>query len=126
MTYVAQRFNDMGRPAWIAATLVAFWFWWPIGLALLVYKAFTRDRAAGQWQFPAQIKGMGRSFGFTATSGNRAFDEYRTETLHRLEEEQKEFVEYLDRLRQARDKAEFDQFMADRRRPVRTDETQHA
>ena len=44
------------------------------------------------------------------------FDEYRAETLRRLEEEQREFVEYLDRLRQAKDKAEFDQFMADRRR----------
>ena len=33
-----------------------------------------------------------------------------------LEEEQrKEFVEYLERLRQAKDKQEFDQFMADRR-----------
>ncbi len=50
-------------------------------------------------------------------SSNRAFDEYRAETLRRLEEEQKEFVEYLERLRQARDKAEFDQFMADRRSP---------
>jgi hypothetical protein len=48
-------------------------------------------------------------------SGNRAFDEYRTETLNRLEEEQREFMEFLDRLRHAKDKAEFDQFMADRR-----------
>ena len=32
-------------------------------------------------------------------SGNAAFDEYRAETLRRLEEEQREFVEYLERLR---------------------------
>ena len=51
-----------------------------------------------------------------ASSGNRAFDEYRDETLRRLEEEQREFKEFLDRLRHAKDKAEFDQFMADRRR----------
>ncbi len=50
------------------------------------------------------------------SSGNRAFDEYRAETLRRLEEEQKEFVDYLERLRQAKDKSEFDQFMAERRR----------
>ena len=50
-------------------------------------------------------------------SGNRAFDEYREETLRRLEEEQREFRDFLDRLRQAKDKAEFDQFMAERRRP---------
>jgi hypothetical protein len=46
------------------------------------------------------------------SSGNRAFDEYRRETLKRLEEEQKEFMVFLDQLRHARDKAEFDQFMA--------------
>ena len=52
------------------------------------------------------------------SSGNRAFDEYRAETLRRLEEEQREFNEFLDRLRHAKDKAEFDQFMAEmRRRP---------
>jgi hypothetical protein len=44
-----------------------------------------------------------------------AFDEYRRETLRRLEEEQKEFQEYLDRLRAAKDKSEFDQFMSERR-----------
>jgi hypothetical protein len=49
------------------------------------------------------------------SSGNRAFDEYRDETLRRLEEEQREFREFLDRLRHAKDKAEFDQFMTERR-----------
>jgi hypothetical protein len=48
-------------------------------------------------------------------TGNRAFDEYRAETLRRLEEEQREFMEFLDRLRHAKDKAEFDEFMAERR-----------
>ena len=50
-----------------------------------------------------------------ASSGNHAFDEYRAETLRRLEEEQKEFGAFLDRLRFAKDKSEFDQFMAERR-----------
>jgi hypothetical protein len=49
------------------------------------------------------------------SSGNAAFDDYRAETLKRLEEEQKEFTGFLDRLRRAKDQAEFDQFMADRR-----------
>ena len=40
------------------------------------------------------------------SSGNRAFDEYRTDTLRRLEEEQREFKEFLQRLRFAKDKAE--------------------
>jgi hypothetical protein len=52
-------------------------------------------------------------FGFgPPSSGNRAFDEYRTETLQRLEEEQVEFKNFLDRLRHAKDKEEFDAFMA--------------
>ena len=56
------------------------------------------------------------------SSGNRAFDEYRVETLKRLEEEQTEFKDFLDRLRHAKDKDEFDQFMAQHRpRPAAPD-----
>jgi hypothetical protein len=55
-------------------------------------------------------------------SGNRAFDEYRDETLRRLEDEQREFKDFLERLRFAKDRAEFDQFMAERRqRPAGPD-----
>ena len=54
---------------------------------------------------------------YRASSGNYAFDEYRAETLRRLEEEQREFIAFLDRLRHAKDKAEFDQFKAEHRRP---------
>ena len=50
-------------------------------------------------------------------SGNRAFDEYRAETLRRLEDEEKEFREFLNQLRFAKDKAEFDDFLANRRPP---------
>jgi hypothetical protein len=49
------------------------------------------------------------------SSGNRAFDEYRVETSKRLEEEQTEFKDFLDRLRHAKDKEEFDQFIAQHR-----------
>ena len=62
--------------------------------------------------------GTGRAsdwWGRPTTSGNRAFDDYRSETLQRLEEEQREFKEFLERLRFAKDRAEFDQFMAERR-----------
>ena len=70
--------------------------------------AMWRDRYTGRTSAPP-------------SSGNRAFDEYRQETLRRLEEEQQEFSAYLDRLRVAKDKAEFDQFMAERwQRPTTT------
>ena len=45
-------------------------------------------------------------------SGNRVFDEYRSEALRKLEEEAKEFRSFLERLRMAKDRAEFDDFMA--------------
>ena len=54
-------------------------------------------------------------WGTPPSSGNRAFDEYRSETLRRLEDEQREFKEFLERLRFAKDRSEFDQFMAERR-----------
>ena len=58
--------------------------------------------------------GWGDWFG-SSSSGNRAFDDYRSETLKRLEDEQREFKEFLARLRFAKDRAEFDQFMTERR-----------
>ena len=42
-----------------------------------------------------------------------AFDEYREATLKRLEDERVEFTKLLERLRSAKDKAEFDQFMSE-------------
>jgi len=59
-------------------------------------------------------------WGGQPTSGNRAFDEYRSETLKRLEEEQSEFKEFLERLRFAKDRSEFDQFMNERRNRPQT------
>jgi hypothetical protein len=44
-----------------------------------------------------------------------AFEEYRAQTLRRLDQEQTEFQEFIARLRAAKDKAEFEQFMVDRR-----------
>ncbi|CAN0488375.1 unnamed protein product, partial [Phaeothamnion confervicola] len=54
-------------------------------------------------------------WGRDASSGNVAFDEYREETLRKLDEQQREFRDFLDRLRAAKDRAEFDDFMAERR-----------
>jgi hypothetical protein len=68
-----------------------------------------RIRSRGDWFAPG-------------SSGNRAFDDYRAETLKRLEDEQREFKDFLARLRFAKDRAEFDQFMAERRqRPFEPD-----
>ena len=78
-----------------------------------------------QWKMERMRERMERT-GFPfgpPSSGNRAFDEYRMETLRRLEEEQKEFKEFLTRLRHAKDKEEFDTFMAQHRsRPTPTND----
>jgi hypothetical protein len=50
-------------------------------------------------------------------TGNTAFDSYREETLKRLEEERDAFLSFLDQLRAAKDRAEFDQFMSSRQAP---------
>lgn len=55
------------------------------------------------------------------SSGNTAFDAYRQETLRRLEEEQTAFEAFLQRLRDAKDKAEFDAFIDDRSKTADTD-----
>ncbi len=130
---VFARLDELPRGAWVALVVLSFWLWWPVGLALLGYLAFGRYRygpdsgagpGPGRWYNMAHGDGPGGRSGrgcrsrrnrAAAPSGNRAFDEYRSETLQRLEEEQREFFEYLERLRQARDKSEFDAFMTERR-----------
>ena len=42
------------------------------------------------------------------------YKDHKGETLRRLEEEQKAFEEFLERLREAKDKSEFDEFMNER------------
>ena len=118
---------SISRPLLIAAAITGFFVWWPIGVALLFVAIW--NKRVGRWAFGRQagFQGFGcggwgsRKTGFPGggapSSGNRAFDDYRAETLRRLEEEQGEFAGFLDRLRFAKDKAEFDQFMADRRHP---------
>jgi hypothetical protein len=71
-----------------------------------------------QWKnyLAGEARKFGGGFGPFHSTGNRAFDEYREETLRRLEEEANEFQSFLQRLRHAKDKAEFDQFMAERAR----------
>ena len=118
----ASRLDEFGKPAWIAATVFGFWAFWPLGLAVLLYLAVSgrlrewRMESRGFWRKMQSDKGSRISARRGRSSGNHAFDTYRTETIQRLEDEQREFAEYLERLRQARDKAEFDQFMAERRK----------
>jgi len=139
MTQVVATLDDYGRPAWIAVMVLGFILFWPLGLAILAYMIWSgrmgcgrhgdmarwQQRMADKWDRNKERWGREMRGGFHS-SGNRAFDEYREETLTRLEEEQREFREFLDRLRKAKDKQEFDQFMAERRSRPDSDSPQGA
>lgn len=102
--------DERGNGAWIASFVLGFIFFWPVGLALLFYWLFFRKNSGRSMRCAAR-NAMRRT---SPSTGNRAFDAYRDETLRRLEDEQKSFEKFLERLREAKDKAEFDQFMDDR------------
>ena len=87
--------------------ILGFVFFWPLGLALLAYMIWSK-RMFGCSNRRAQARY------YAPTTGNSAFDAYRAETLKRLEDEHREFVDFLQKLREAKDKAEFDQFMQGR------------
>ena len=113
--------DDRGKGAWIALMVLGFIFFWPLGLALLAYMIWSKRMFNGSCgRGRNELKVNLRSHSMKA-SGNSAFDAYRTETLRRLEEEQDAFEAFLQRLRDAKDKAEFDQFMDERARRAQND-----
>ncbi len=107
--------DSKGRGAWIAAMVLGFIFVWPVGLALLAYMIWSKRMFS---RTCASSRHHSRHFAKTAfrSSGNTAFDAYKADTLRRLEDEQASFEAFLERLREAKDKSEFDQFMNDRSR----------
>ena len=113
--------DERGKGAWIAAMVLGFVFFWPVGLALLAYMIWSKRMFSKSCRHSSRRShGMTRQ-GFHAMkpSGNSAFDAYKAETLRRLEEEQDSFEAFLERLREAKDKSEFDQFMEERAREAR-------
>lgn len=102
-----------GKGAWIAAMVLGFVFLWPLGLAILFYMIWSNRMSCKSRDWKSR---WNHRMGPFAPTGNAAFDEYRAETLRRLEDEQTAFQSFLERLRRAKDQAEFDQFMSDRRR----------
>ena len=110
-----------GKWAWIAAMVLGFIVFWPVGLALLAYMIWSKRMFGGSCSArKMRHQTMHHAF---KSSGNSAFDAYKAETLRRLEDEQEAFESFLQRLREAKDKAEFDQFMDDRARKAREGNT---
>ena len=121
------------RPGWSPATIalmiIGFMLFWPLGLAMLAYIVWgnrfggfkhemnnAADNVCGAFRRRSQHFGRG-PFG----TGNIAFDEWREKELQRLDEERRkleemrtEFEDYARELRRAKDREEFDRFMAER------------
>jgi Protein of unknown function (DUF2852) len=132
---ITAKLDELGKPAWIALMILGFVAWWPLGLVILAFMIGSGRMGCyhygmSRWQSKMDrmqekmdrmrskmdsVRSGGDWWGTPPSSGNRAFDDYRSETLRRLEEEQREFRDFLERLRFAKDKTEFDQFMAERR-----------
>ena len=135
------------QPLELVAMILGFIVFWPIGLAIIAWKIWQRrtgypgDLAAFAQERYDDMRnrafgcGAGRRWGFAGSGpgydaprgwsrgeiGNRAFDEWKSAELGRLEEERRkldeasrEFGEYLAHLRQARDREEFDRFRRER------------
>ena len=98
-------------PISIAAVVLGFATWWPLGLAAIAYILWGGSVDELLKSGVSQIRGVSIP---RRSTGNAAFDAYRAETLDRLEREQAEFNAHVQRLRAARDQEEFDRFMNER------------
>jgi hypothetical protein len=109
----------------VAAIVVGFIAFWPAGLFLLGWKKgwLGIDRLMSRFAADPLATGTGNGGGdwrgdLSRSSGNSAFDAHKAEELRRLEEEyarlarkQRDFEAFLVRLREAKDREEFERFL---------------
>jgi hypothetical protein len=121
-----------GRGLEIAGIILGFIFVWPLALAYLVWKMcgypkYDEAKAFLNETFGRAKDDLFRSrgpagFGGFASTGNAAFDDYRRSEIERLEEERRkldeearDFRNFVEELKRAKDREEFDAYMAKRR-----------
>lgn len=118
----------------IGAIVVAFIYWWPLAAAYVAWKVAGYP-ALGELRSFAD-RGLPWGSGRTrsrfaaafetskggSTTGNRAFDDYRRAEIDRLnaqrralQEESRAFAEFVEELKRAKDREQFDAFMQKRR-----------
>lgn len=105
---------DLPKPVWIALVVLGFIAFWPIGLAVLGYLWWTGKLGTMMSCKKGDISRFNRWPERVRSTGSHAFDEYREETLRRLDDEAEEFRMFRERLKRAKDQREFDQFMSER------------
>lgn len=117
-----------GNRRWSALNIIlmilGFVLFWPLGLAMLAWIVWGDEIRRMVDDFRSRFGSMHRSAAAwsdfpSSTTGNVAFDEYRARELERLEEERrkietmrKDFEEFLNEVRRAKDQEEFERFMA--------------
>lgn len=112
----------------IAGIVVGFIYAWPLALAYLLWKVWGYPVPAGAREMFSGDFFKGRAAPFARPAwtyggtGNAAFEEYRRAELARLEEERRRldeeahaFRDFVEELKRAKDREEFDAFMAKRR-----------
>lgn len=112
--FVAFLFVALFWVAWAVMWLVValFWLAWPLTLLFLAAIAW---RAQSRYWSRSDARASAGPSVAPGQSGNRAFDEYREETLRHLDEEREKFGAFLERLRKSKDREAFDSYMAERR-----------
>jgi hypothetical protein len=119
----------------VLAMILGFIVFWPIGLAILGFKIWQRKvgypgdlqmAASEKWrEARSAMRGhdwRARRGFYAGSTGNAAFDEWKAAEIARLEEERRrlqeasrEFSEFVDNIRRAKDREEFERFMNERR-----------
>jgi hypothetical protein len=133
--------NRMAKRRWsapeIGVVVGSFILFWPLGIAALAIKLTKGELWRGAsdavppWQnwksdnrfdFSQKWKSSFRDGPMSGNmTGNQAFDDYRKAAYEKLEaerrkldEERKEFADYVAKVRRAKDQDEFDRFMNER------------
>ena len=101
--------DEIGELAWLPFVMLA---------ALMVCRG-GQAGPPGRWlvaQAGSAFRRVQGAWRDGSPGGNQSFDAYRNDALRKLEEDEREFRAFLQRLRQARGQAEFEAFVAERAR----------
>ena len=121
MQQVVTTLDDYGRPAWIIATVLGFTIWWPIGLGSglsdLEWTHGLRKQTTVEAAFRQEAKRFGGGFGGFGplrTPGTLPSTPIARRLCGALKRRLTSSRLSSTELREARDKADLDQFMAQR------------